>query len=224
MAKSEGDDLFTLTAPALLSHPAIFEAKAFIPKGMKTPPAGQEPKYSGNFVFEATSEDLKGLKALAAKVARAKWPAPFPLSDLAFPFQDGTKVADKQKAEKKNDKGEFQRGKAILIARSKFPPRISYLENGKIVDAESDAQIAIAKTKIFFGAEVLAQFRFVTHPAIGGNKQGVNCYLQMILATGKGTKMAGGQSAAEAFKGYVGHATDEDPTGGNQGIDDDIPF
>jgi len=217
-------DLFTLTEPVLLSHPTLFEAQRF--KDPRTQKETGDPKFSANFVFEPGSADLKALKQAAAATARAKWPSR-ELRTLVFPFKDGTKLADERKEKclkaGREPDGEFQRGKVILVTRSKFPPRLSYIEGGKIVDVDDplekdNAHVIKAKSKLFFGAMVLGQFRFVTHE-VGSNPPGVNCYPQMILATGKGTRLSSRQAGSETFKGYVGSASADDPTG----IDDEIP-
>ena len=116
-------------------------------------------------------------------------------------------------------------GKVVLVTRSKFPARLSFIDNGRIVDVDdpldaSDAKVIKAKSMLFFGAMVLGQFRFVTHE-VGSNTPGVNCDPQMILATGKGTRLTTAKSASETFKGYVGSVSSEDPT---SGLDDEIPF
>ena len=219
-------DLYTLTEPVLLSHPTLFEAKKF--KDPKTGKESGEPKFSANFVFDADSADLKALKKMAAAVAQAKWPGR-DVKTLVFPFKDGTKLADERKAKvekaNKTADGEFQRGKVVLVTRSKFPARLSFIDNGRIVDVDdpldaSEAKVIKAKSMLFFGAMVLGQFRFVTHE-VGSNTPGVNCYPQMILATGKGTRLTTAKSASETFKGYVGSVSSEDPT---SGLDDEIPF
>lgn len=210
--------LFSLTIPVVMAHPNLFEAKAFGPKGKES----GTPKFSANLLLDPESEDLKGMKAVAAKVARAKWPTR-PFAELSFPFTSGDKLADKATAKKKD--GEFNRGKVVIAGRSKFEPRLAAIVNGKVVDFEGEARIA-NKSKFFFGAEVLAQLNFVAYDGVGNNPDGVTAYLNMVLATGKGTKIAGGASAAETFKGYVGSTTTEDPTGGagTGAPDDEIKF
>lgn len=216
MSDKENAGLFNLTIPVVMVHPNLHEAKAFGAKGKES----GTPKFSANFLFEPDSDDLKGMKQIAAKVAKAKWPDR-KLSELKFPFTLGDTLAEKAKAKKKD--GEFNRGKIVVAARSKFEPRLAGIENGKPVDYEGEARIK-AKPKFFFGAEVLAQFNFVAYDGVGANPDGVTAYINMVFATGKGTKIAGGASASEVFKGYVGHSTTEDPTGGAGDEGDEIPF
>lgn len=216
--KKNDDGVFNLTKPVIMAHPNLFEARAFGKKGKES----GTPKFSANFIFEPDSEDLKGLKSLAVKVARGRWPDR-DLKTLSFPFANGDKLADKRKAAGKSD-GEFNRGKVVIAARSKFEPRLSAIENGKMIDYDGDARIK-AKNKFYFGVFALAQFNFVPYDGVANNPDGVTCYLNMVFSTNKGERLSGGAAAAEVFKGYVGHSTTEDPTAGQKtSLDDEIPF
>ncbi len=222
MAQDKNVGIYTLTKPALLSHPNLFTAKAIGPKGKES----GTPKFSANIVLDADHPDFKPLQELAATIAKARWPGrPFkdesdPTRNLKFPFVSGTKLADKRKAVGKED-GEFQRGKIVIPARSKYEPKLSALEGGKVVEYEGDAR-KLHASKFFFGAECLVQLNLVAYEGIGSNPDGVTAYLNMIFVTGKGKKLGGGTTAAEAFKGYVGTVSNEDPTGGD--LDDNIDF
>lgn len=213
------DGLYAFTTPAIMIHPTLFEPKKFKSKGKES----GEPKYGANFVMERDSADLAAMKTLAAKIARAKWPD-VDFKTLHFPFASGDKLADARKAKGKSD-GEFQRGKVILVSRSKFKPRLSGKENGAVVDYDGDAELR-AKGKFFFGAEALAQVNFVAYDKVGANPPGVAAYLNLVYVNGKGTRLGGGAPAAEVFKGYMGSVTDEDPTAGASPgeLDDEIPF
>lgn len=230
MTDAKTDGIFNLTQPVIMAFPQLFEAKAFKENGKEK----GEPKYSANLVFPGDSEDLKGLKTLAAKLARAKWPdKPFSLTtqegvkipQIIFPFTSGEILADTRKKKGKDD-GEYMRGKVVIAVRSKYEPRLSYLQNGKIVECEGDMAKTAAKGKFYPGVEVLAQLNLVPYDAVGSNgKPGVTTYLNMVLSTGKGTRLSGGQTASEAFKGYVGGMSAEDPTAPGAGADmsDEIP-
>lgn len=216
-AKSEG--IYNLTFPVTLMTfgNSLLEAKPYMKNGK---PQG-EPKYSANFVFNADHPDLKAMKELAAKLARQKWPDKL-FTELAFPFTSGDKLADKRKAKGK-DEGNDLRGKVVMNIKSKYEPRLAYLENGKIIDLETDTAKQMAKGKFYSGVEVLAQFNFVVYDPIGENaKGGVTVYLNMVLSTNKGKKLAGSsKSASDVFKGYVGSVSTEDPT---VGLDDVMGF
>lgn len=204
-----------LTVPVVSTFPNLMEAKAVTIKGK---PSG-EPKYSSNFEFDPDHVDLAALKAEAVKVAKAKWPGR-DLKELAFPFTSGDKLADKAKAKDKDR--EFSRGKVVLTSRSKYEPRLSVVEGGKLVDYEGDKR-PMAKKFFYNGVMALAQFNFVAYDGVGANPDGVTAYLNMVVSLNKGKKLSGGSSAAEVFKGYIGTSSDEDPTAGDD-PDDEIPF
>lgn len=222
---SDSNSLFSLTAPAILAHPNLFEPRAFGAKGKET----GEKKYSANIVLDPTNpankSDLDAMKAVAATVAKARWPGR-DLKTLKFPFSSGDKIVAKRQEKKGttyNGDADFQKGKVIIACRSKYEPRLAVIENGRITDLEGPARLA-AKGKFFFGCEVLAQVNFVPYDGVGANPDGVTCYLNMVVSLNKGTRLSGGASAAETFRGYVGHTSAEDPTGGEQIADDDIPM
>lgn len=217
MADEAISGIYNLTEPVVMTFPNLLTPKKFGQKGKET----GEPKYSANFSFNPDSADLKGMKAVAARVARAKWPGR-DFKELAFPFSNGTKLADDAKANKKDR--EYYRGKVVVAARSKYEPHLSGIENGVAVDYENEARQAAAK-KFFSGVEVLAQVNFVAYKGVGKNPDGITAYLNMVFTTGKGVRIAGGQTAAEVFKGYVGTISAEDPTAGAAAdLDDEIPF
>lgn len=216
-AAKQAGEIFNLTEPVVMSFPNLFEARAFGPKGKES----GEPKFSANFIFKPDSADLVAMKQMAVKVARARWPSR-DLKDLKFPFSSGDKINQRRVAKgKKAD--ETAAGMVVLAGRSKYEPRLAIFEGGRVVDLEGAAREA-NKGKFYAGVEVLAQFNFVAYDGVGANPDGVTAYLNMILSTNKGKKIATGSSAAEVFKGYAGHATTEDPTAGNELVDDEIPF
>jgi len=214
MAVIENTGIYTLMKPVVMTHPSLFEARGFGKKGKET----GEPKFSANFLFDPASEDLAGMKKVAAQVARARWPNR-EFKELKFPFTAGDKLADNRKAKSGKDGGDFNRGKIVVAARSKYEPRLSGVENGKVADYEGDARVK-SKGKFFFGVEVLAQFNFVAYDGVGANPDGVTAYLNMVHTTNRGTRLSSGASAAETFKDYAGHISQENPTA----VEDEIPF
>lgn len=207
----------SMTEPATLTFPNLDKAKAVTVKGK---PSG-EPKFSSNFEFELDANDLKRLKAHAMAVAKAKWPSrdiPADIKERNFtmPFTLGDKLADKAKNNGKDR--EFSRGKMVLTSRSLFPPELSVIEGGKIVDYKDDARATVTR-KFYSGVQSLAEFNFVAYDGVGQNPDGVTAYLNKVCSLNKGEKLTGaGQSAAETFKGYIGLNSDESFS------DDEIPF
>lgn len=226
------DGIFTLTVPVILSHPHLFEAKAFQRKGK----AAGEPKFGGSFVFDLENPDLQAIRALAVKLAQAKWPGRDVVAEskgkvvevegekvrqpasFKFPWTMGDSIIAKRlaklKAEGKDDDGkaDFQKGKVIIKTASKYAPRCAVLLNGKPTDLTPETVNAY-KSQFYFGVKVLAQFNLVAYDKVGETGlDGVTIYLNMVLSLNKGEKLATGASAAETFAGYVGSATTEDPT------------
>jgi hypothetical protein len=207
----------SLTAPATLTFPNLDEARAVKNKAGK--PSG-DPKFSVNLELGDDHPDLARLKAEAVKVAKAKWPG-VDVKTLKFPFTSGTALADKAQAKGKDR--EFSRGLAVLTARSKYQPRLSVVKGGAAVDIDGDDKAQVKKL-FYSGCQVLAQVNFQAYDAVNEDgKDGVTAYINMVLSLNKGTRLTGGQSAAEVFKSYIGTATDEDPTAGDD-LDDEIPF
>lgn len=203
-----------ITTPVLQSFPNLDEAKAVKQKNGK--PSG-EPKFSNNFEFPADHPDLPLLKAEAVKIAKAKWPGRA-ISELAFPFSSGDKLADKAVANGKER--EWSRGHAVLTARSKYQPRLAVLDGGRLVDVDGDDKARVKKL-FYNGCTVLGEVSFNAYDGVGTNPDGVNAYLNVVISLNKGARLSGGSSAAEAFKGYIGSDSAEDPTGG---LDEEIPF
>ncbi|MGD9881221.1 MAG: ssDNA-binding protein [Reyranella sp.] len=234
----KNSSIFTLTIPVILAHPALFEAKPFTdPRTGK--PKG-EPKFGANFVFEPDSEDLKSMKALTAKLAKAARPD-IDLKTIKTPFSNGTVLADKRKAklgDKYTGDAEFQRGKVVIAARSKYQPVLSLLgtlalpiHKGKVVNGvltlDDPELLKTYKDKFFFGAKVLGEINLVWYDEVNNGQPGVTAYLNQVFACGGGTRISGRRSGAEAFSGYVGSVSAEDPTAGSDWsgeVDDEIPF
>lgn len=197
----------------LTSFPNVIE-KTQVKRNGK--PTG-EPKYSANFEFEPDSPDLARCKAAAVAVAREQWPG-VDLKTLKFPFEDGTRLADKAEANSK--KREWSRGKAVLTARTTTELELSAIVAGQYREFPDRK---LAKPYFYTGVFCGAEFLFKAYDAIDENgKPGVTCYLQKIISLNVGKKLTNGASSAEIFKHYVGMAKAEDPTAGMD--DDEIPF
>lgn len=232
MADQEQDGLLSLTVPVVMTFPNLLEAKSVQRGGKST----GDPKFSANFEFNTDHPDFPRVRAKILELANAKWPgrnfgaeaAVVDASGLKriptflFPLTAGDKLADKAKENGKDR--EFSRGKVVLVSRSKYEPGLAVIDGGAIVDLEGPARV-MAKSKFYSGVEVLAQFNFQAYDGVGETgADGVTAYLNKVLSTNKGTKLAGGgSSAADVFKGYIGTSSAVNPLGATE-MNDEIPF
>lgn len=225
---------YNLTAPVLGSFLNLFEAKA-ITKGGRT--VG-EPKYSIDLEFPEDHPDLGPIKARMMQIAKLHWPGrdiagEFKTVDangnrkmqtFVFPLKSGNQEADKAKLKQPPKEREWSRGRTIITSRTTKEPQLSVIANGQLIDLTAENRAA-HKGKFFSGVEVLAQLYLKPYEgATDNDADGVTAYLNMVVSTGKGTKLTGGRvSASETFKGYIGNVSAEDPTLGMD-LDDEIPF
>ncbi len=216
MADKIKTEAFVFTSAHPITFPNLDTPRAVEKNGKPT----GEPKYSGSIEMALDAADLAAAKVVAAKVAKERWPGR-QLSELAFPFTLGSKLADKAKASGKDR--EFSRDKVVLTARSKFQPILSIIEGRTVVDIEPGPQAsALIKKSFYSGCQCVFEVSFAAYDGVGSNPDGVNAYLNKVLSLRKGERvLGGGHSGAETFKGYIGTMTQEDPT---VGLDDEIPF
>lgn len=215
MTKDKNAGVYDLSTPAPGLHLALVEPKPYMENGK---PKG-DPKYGGLFVLPADHPDLVPMKQKAIAVARAEWGEGVELGTIGWPFSSGDAMAAARAAKGKN--GDFYKGKAVLKSRSQFAPMASWIANGQVLEVPSN-ELSGNAGKFYSGVECLATFNFVAM-VVNGNKY-VTAYLNKVFSTGKGERVGGmGRPASEAFKGYIGRATTEDPTKGKV-ADDDIPF
>jgi len=214
MANEQNQGIYdTTVATPILWTDTLFSPKAF--KDEKTGKEKGDPKYSAVVLFKADHPDVAAIKAKMAAVARAMWPD-VDLKTISFPLKSGTKDNEKRVAKGKKAR-DFMEGQVFITGRSKYAPRLSGIENGKITDYEGAALLQ-AKSKFYGGVECLVEFNFVANEV--DDKRSVTAYLNLVFSTGNGKRIGGGKSGAETFKGYVGQPTTENPTE----LDDEIPF
>jgi len=207
------DGIFNFSKPVILTFQNLFVPRTF--KDKKGNAKG-DPKFDATFMFAPDHPDFDRFKALAGTVAKARWPG-VSLATLHKPWDTGDAKADKRKAKTGKDDSDFQRGLIVVIARSTFQPRLSYIENGAMVDLEAEAAVTANKRRFFAGAEVLAQLNLQPYESdLGAN--GVTAYLNIVVATGGGKPIpgiGGGARGSDVFKGYAGTVSDRDPTAGD---------
>lgn len=222
------DGQFAIIEPTPISFPNLIKPRAFEKKGKKV----GDPKYGATAIFAADSEGLKDLKRHVITLAKKKWPGADLKSDIEWPWKKGEAEADRRKArlakEGKKPDMEYLRGKVTLKGSSKFPVKLGVIDGGRIIDLDSEEKIAASEKKFYAGAKCLLEWNFIPTARDDDDedlREGQKLkffvvYLNRVVTTGKGEKIAGGgKSSAEVFKGYKGAVTDEDPIG-----DDEIDF
>ena len=210
---------YELTFPAVALYPNLLVAKKVKKNGREV----GDPKFSLNLALSANHPDLLPMKRLCAKLALEKWPgrnlrlqAPDP-NALAFPFTDGTILADKAKAAvdagtKDAKLCEFNRGMTIIPCRSKFQPAMACFINGQPTDLNTDELKKLHGDKFFMVAECLVTINFWAYDrADDRGVDGVTARLNAVAVTGKGTRIGGQRSAAGMLGSAQGHATMENP-------------
>jgi len=252
MAEKAKPEDFNFSTAHPVAYADIMAPRAFEKNGQKK----GEPKYSGTFVIDPTPKlqsidgkdvdmsDLGRLKRDVIKMLNAHNTTGKKLKigrlteeqetagthvEVQVPWKDGTKEADKMKAKGKD--GETFRGKTLLKATSKFPPVLSAVEAGKIVDypAENNVQPPAAAKFFYSGVHIVPSFGLHWYKGDEGKPDGVSLYFNAALFAKHGTRL-GGRTAnsAETFKGYIGSISQEDPTAGAgfsaDELDDEIPF
>lgn len=222
---------FALTRPAIMifnfqklngvTVNTLFTATQYKNKG--------EFKFSAGLVLNPDHANLNDIKKAINDVAQAASPG-VQWNAIGKPLSNGDKHTDAKKAkagDKYDGSYDWLRGKVVLTARSKFQPQLSVF-NGRgnpPIELQDEALKAKYRDKFFWNAEVIAEIAFVWYPAQKeGDKPGVTAYLQSVLATGGGVRSTVQKPARETFSGYLGHASEIDPSGGAAVDDDEVPF
>lgn len=226
---TEATGIVDILNPVVMAFPAVTEPRRVKLKGKET----GDPKYGASFVFPLDHPDLKTLKSKMVALAAAKWPgrdigAEVKAGNFKLPISQGDSLIAKRKAKltamgkEYKAEADFMAGKVVLKTSSKYAPRLAIISGGKISPDLEGPAIAANKSKFFFGAEVLVQINLQAYDRINEEaKDGITAYLNIVMPTGKGTRLSGGASAATVFAAYKGSTTDENPT---EGLDDEIPF
>lgn len=204
------DGLFTLSAPVRLAFPdALFTPRAFEGKG--------DPKYDAMFVFPDDHPDLPAIRALVKAIAQGAFPGLTP-AELQLPWKTGAEViaasaaAAARKGKKAPENNDWLEGTITITARSQYAPLLNAIVNGKLVKYRDDVR-PTAKDRFYFGANVIAELNFASHK-VGSNKPGVTAYLNELVATGGGDRIAGGKPTEEKFNAYLGNVSQVDPSAG----------
>jgi hypothetical protein len=176
-----------------------------------------DARFNAQFLISDPKE-IEAFKNKCAAVARAKWPG-VDLNTLAKPFSAGEKEAAKGTAKGKD--WSYYNGTLVVNGKSKYQPRLSIFNGPGQFTELQDAALAAAERKFYAGAWVLPQFNLVAYDPVNDGKAGVTAYLDQLTWVKDGVRLIGGQSASEAFKGYQGSVSTEDPTAGQELAEDE---
>ena len=180
--------------------PNLFEAKRVKIKGRET----GDPKYGLSMLFDPS--EIGDLKTAAKDVALAKWPGRT-LSELKFPFADGNKKAET--SEKDGRDGKFYLGTIVLKVSSKYKPVVVDTHRKDIID----------NSRVYSGCYGYAELNFVAYDGVGQNPDGVTAYVNFVMKSRDGDRIAG-RDAKGVFAGIDGG--EEEPK--STELDDEIPF
>lgn len=187
-----------------------------------------DARYTVDALFEPTDPTYAALKAKAIEIAKLAFPdrkiKQFKIEDptthqgLAFPFIDGTMLADA------DDKGakEFYRGMGCFRASSPNP-----VTTGRV---NADGSTTLCEpVEIYGGCFAYLQVNFRPYPEIGNIKllkdyspPGVKAFLNGVLFARDGERIGGSRDLSQMFSGVVGHAVAADPRAPKDGDEEGI--
>jgi hypothetical protein len=215
--------IFTIKTPATLAFPkGIFEKPIFEGKVLD--------KYAADLILPLNHPDMDAIKQTVIAVAKAKWPgrdviADFKSGVLRLPFSLGNANIAKQNkkltdaGKEVTSKGDYQKDSYVLKVSSKHPPALSVWEGKKFSPILEGPARENARAKFYFGVDVLAEVNFAAYEK--GDNVGVSAYVNSLASLNKGKRLGGPRDPNEAFSGYAGHASGEDPTAG---LTEAVPF
>lgn len=223
-AQKEKKPTFVFNSSFRTNWVNIVKARAF--KGKE----GSE-KFGARFIMEPDAEDFKRLKAEITTLLQTKNPGkklvPRRLTqeelevgnviEVHVPWNSGDAENKKFLAASKPEV-EAYKGKIVLKTSSKYQPAMGVIQKGAVVDLVTEEARAAAGKFFYSGAFLIPrEVGLNYYPASSdGKPAGVSLYLNVVIFHKDGEKIGGGgqRSAAEAFKGYLGKISEEDPTAG----------
>lgn len=245
MAKKNTKSATFFTAPFILSYPKLVKAEAYMEDGK---PKG-EPHYSLEAIsakdslaewaeVDRDAGDInEGVNIQARCVALCKemFGSDFNPAEaekhggLSWPFKDGDK-----RAEEKGQKGEHYRGKKFWRAKAKEYINgqrnevTLYVNEGdgvrRLIPGTTEGDREIGQ-KFYGGAICTAEVNVVAGETAQGKY--VTFYVNSVIFQDDGDRL-GGESNVERFYGVKGGSSDYNPSkgmsGGNNNLDDEIPF
>lgn len=202
--------MFEFTSPVTGAFPTLFHARKFRDqRGVE----GKEAFFDLRFLFPPDHPDVPAIRAGLVKACEE---AGFGgRNDVQWCLRDGNAIADKAKAESKDQ--EYFRGKLVLSANTgeKYPPGLGAVVNGELKDVPRSGEERATWEKHFFGGmSCLGQLAFKGYQ-VGNNPPTVKAYLQVVVSLG-GTpdsklSAGGAKSATAVFSKHMGQYSSTDP-------------
>lgn len=142
--------------------------------------------------------------------------------EVNVPWQKGEKLVASMKGDdsKKAEASKVYNGKYVIKGSSKYRPALDAVEpgTGKLISyANADESVIKGKASKYFysGAYFLPTFSLNYYDGDEGKPSGVSLYLNALLFCKHGERLGGrSHNPAEAYKGYLGKVSQEDPTDG----------
>jgi hypothetical protein len=222
---------FAFQVPVRLYGPNVITPKAADYGGGKMGAV----EYSVNLFFPPSHPEAKAFGVKLAQVKDRQFGSG--AKGVALPFRMGDAWADawakkhhKEIAEGKKNPRDFARGMVMVKASSKnFPPMLSYVNNGQLVDIPEEARVA-AGGKFYSGVEAFVEINLVPYAGNGAEPpavvipDSVKAYLTKVCSLGRGERLGGGSSASTFGNAVrsLGTVSDDDPTDGTGSKE--IPF
>lgn len=235
--KSNEKPSFSFTTAVRGTYVHACTAEAFKKNGQ----AKGDPKYSATFIIDLTDPkqkfDFERLQQEVIGQLKLAYPGKKLVTGRALtqeeldagavsvnvPWFKGDREAERLAQKGKAQDGEIYKGKMLVKTSSKYRPALDAIENKKVISFTDDAAIAAAEKKFFYsGAWFVPTFGLNIYPAKGNDNGGVSLYFNGLLFV-KNDQRLGGRThnPAEAYKGYLGSISQEDPTGGAEELGED---
>jgi len=164
------------------------------------------------------------VRSICAEVAKQQWPGinvkeAVENNELRWPIIKGDKKAEKR--EQNNKRSDYYKGMEIITAKTgeEFPPRLYYVEGGKVKQITRGMDSEEAKAKQMFAGGNYGYAEVNIKAMEVDEKKHVTFYVNSVRYTREGERI-GGMSMMDRFEGVQGGVSDHDPTEG----DDDIPI
>jgi len=217
---------FRMSYPESLIHPRQYNGKGpyrYSVEMLYEPDALLQFKRPNSDTGEFEDVDIK---KVIAEVAKAQWPGinikeAVANGEMRWPIIKGDKKAEKREA--KGKKSDYYKGMEVITAKtgSEFPPRLYYVEGGKVKQITRGMESEEAKAKQMFSGGNYGYAEVNIKAMEVDDKKHVTFYVNSVRYTREGERI-GGMSMMDRFEGVQGGVSDHDPTEGAD--DDDIPI